>query len=611
MNRQRWLMGVGVGLVLWTTIGVGVAEGQTIPPVGANGLPLTTDANGSPITVAVSLFQGGVNVTSTWLPEPLQPVTISVTVGGVAVTATIKLVCPDGTLVDGTLVTVCPVANAAFNPIASTPPLVRTSAYPGVCTNTGVSTDLDFLSADFTFNPLTNELMPMDCGGMAVIQVSDTGLAGEPFTFVLPRDSDFDGIPDIYEARFCPAESPNCLEASADADSGVSVSAPTGDGLAAFDEYRGFMVSGKHVRTDPTQKDLFLHLVNTADCIDGFFVGRPTVQCGTSYLSGGAKTYPVPTAPNATLEVPLTATTPGAIVTFTTGNSPVFGTAHVRGEIVANGVGRARIVSVTSATSATAEVIVPFAGTALAPGQWKVAESIFATVYSLVPPERVHLIGHVPDGTNRLTTEWVDSLVSFAPSQNLTIPTTTPPDRTVNPNRLYGPVQRGVRVMEGLNLDNPSTLGWAYGVASPNTAGNIVVFTQRIINYITGLITDGGSSIVRYSTFVNGVWTTPKAVPDDNPTMEPGDGAPGNQAVRDFILSKAMQYYVGMEVGHSLDLTPTIIETNRTSYGYHYAPFTGDCLDQALTVKLKSGFNTFYIASLCGTTDQSQFLISP
>lgn len=575
MRGQGWLVRAGLGLLGWAGIGLGVADAQGIPPVDATtGVPISS-------TVTVSIFQeGGRNVTDAWLPEPGQTVTIGVNVGGAPVSATIALVSPGASQ------------------------LVRTSAYPGVCTNSGSSVDF---SPDFTLN--ANELTSTDCGGRAVIQVTGTGVSGEPFTFVVPRDSDFDGIPDIYEARFCPATSPNCLVADADIDAGASSTAPIGDGITNFDEYRGFMVSGKHVRTNPTQKDLFVHLVNPADSINGVFV--TSARCETSCFGGGTVTYPTPTAPNATLTLPAAAGTAGTVGTFTT-NTAVFGTAHVRGEIIGNAGGLARIVSVASATSVTAEVMLAFPGTtALSAGQWKVSESLFANVFSLVPPERVHLLGYAPGATSFLTTEWVEGFVSLVPSQTLTVPATDPPDRTVNANRVYGPVQRGVRVMEGLNTESTSVLGWSYGVDSPNVAGNTLVFTQRILDYINGLIDDGGTSRLKYSTFVNGAWTTPTLAPDGDPTTATGDGNPANQDVRNFILSKVMQFYVGMEVGHSVDLTPTVQGTNKTSYGYHYAPFTGDCLDQAITNKVKSGFNTFYIPSLCSSTDLSQFLISP
>jgi hypothetical protein len=64
-----------------------------------------------------------------------------------------------------------------------------------------------------------------------------------------------------------------------------------------------------------------------------------------------------------------------------------------------------------------------------------------------------------------------------------------------------------------------------------------------------------------------------------------------------------------MEVGHSLDLTPDIQGTSKTSYGHHFAPGTGDCLDQAITTTSKSGTVTFYIPSLCGNADQAQFVL--
>ena len=118
------------------------------------------------------------------------------------------------------------------------------------------------------------------------------------------------------------------------------------------------------------------------------------------------------------------------------------------------------------------------------------------------------------------------------------------------------------------------------------------MFTQRIINYITSL---SGSATLRYSTasLVNGAWTWSTPISAD----------------RNFILSKAFQFYTGHEIHHSLDLTPGVQGTNRTTYGHHFAPGTGDCLDQAITTTSKSGTVTFYIPLVCGTADQTQFLI--
>jgi hypothetical protein len=187
----------------------------------------------------------------------------------------------------------------------------------------------------------------------------------------------------------------------------------------------------------------------------------------------------------------------------------------------------------------------------------------------------------------------VDNFVSLVPAQTLTISDSVT-DRTVNPNRLYGPAQKGVRVMEGLNINSSSVLGWSFGVASPNEAGNVVVFTQRILNYLNGLM-PATATLIRYSTasLVNGAWTWSSPLTVD----------------RNFILSKAFQFYTGHEIQHSLDLTPGVQGTAKTTYGHHYAPGTGDCLDQAITTTSKSGTVTFYIPSICGTADQAQFLI--
>jgi hypothetical protein len=121
-----------------------------------------------------------------------------------------------------------------------------------------------------------------------------------------------------------------------------------------------------------------------------------------------------------------------------------------------------------------------------------------------------------------------------------------------------------------------------------------------------------GATTFRYSTasLSNGVWSwsSPIPVPDGDPTINQ-DGVATNPGVRDFILSKAFQFYTGHEIHHSLDLTPQVQGTNKTTYGHHFAPGTGDCLDQAITVTSKSGTVTFNIPGLCGTADQAQFVI--
>ena len=95
------------------------------------------------------------------------------------------------------------------------------------------------------------------------------------------------------------------------------------------------------------------------------------------------------------------------------------------------------------------------------------------------------------------------------------------------------------------------------------------------------------------ASLVNGVWTWSAPLTVD----------------RNFILSKGFQFYTGHEIHHSLDLTPSVQGTSKTTYGNHFPPGTGDCLDQAITTTSKSGAVTFYIPSVCGTADQTQFLV--
>src|SRR6266404_1732317 len=553
---------------------VAVAYGQILP-VGAGLVPRT----GSPVTV--SILQNGVDVTSTWLPEPGVPVTIRV---NGPTSGPITLVCPDGrdgppcgsfTFAAGTN----PFLNKALNP-----PIARTSAYPGICTNSGLPTDVAYDAPDFIFDPTTNILTPTDCGGMAVIRVPTSTTTSE--LFILPQDDNANGIPEIWERVFCPGNT--CPTGAEDADAGPGAGLPNGDGLSAFDEYRGFMVSRVHVRTDPRQRDVFVHLVNASN------PGVATAQCGAgSLLGGGPLMYPTPTPPGVTI-TPSAAS--GTSATFTaSGGGPPFTTAHIGGEIAA-GTGRARIVSVLNATTVVANVTAPFANTASIPS-WPLSKSLSANLQTLVPAIAIHVLGYTPGGTNLFTDEWVDKFSSLTPPQTLNV-TDDVSDRVVNPNRLYGTPQKGIRIIECLDTNAPSVLGWAYGVGSPNSVGNVIVFTQRIVNYITGLI-NPSPSIVKYSTFSGGVWTPP--------TLVLGTGDPASVDVKNFVISKAIQFYLGMEAGHSLDLTPLIMTSGKNVFGHHFAPGTGDCLDQTATNKDKSGVNTFYIPSSCGGTDQSEF----
>ena len=280
------------------TVLAGVLAGLVLmaPPAGAGPImPVSSAVEnfapllGSPVTI--SIYQGGADITNTWRPTwnptadaAARTVHVVVNINGVpTVPASISLVEP---AVPVTAALFTGTVNPFINPATNT---LTTSAYPGNCTNYGPRTDL---SLDFTFSnvgvPLTTPngpatgfpLTSQDCGGFAVLSVT---VNGSPFTFVMPQDSNANGIPDGWENVFCPGNT--CPTGREDSDGGPVTPAQSGDGIAALDEYRGFIVSGAHVSTDPRQKNLFVHLVNP--------------QCGAvppapadSLLGGGAKAYP-------------------------------------------------------------------------------------------------------------------------------------------------------------------------------------------------------------------------------------------------------------------------------------------------------------------------------
>ncbi len=614
MNRHTWVFRAAVGGLAWAWLGLGLAQAGVIPSTDPATLKLRVDATGLPLpgNPTVSLYQldstlpptltssspsrcvttGTAfyrDVTDCWLPgwDPLNlGKSVFIVINGSTAAPTLVAPIPPPAF---------PLAAGAANPFVAA---LTTSAYPGNCTNFGTDTGPDFtllasktLQTSATTSVVGYELKPNDCGGMAVIQVA-TG--GGTFTFILPKDGTgtvaANGIPEIFENLYG-----GNLNPSGDIDTGPAATSPVGDGISTADEYRGFIVSGVQARGNLLQKDIFVHLVNP-QCSTG--AGSTT----SLLLAGG---YPVPTSlgASATLTPPATAGTVGVIGTFTA-SAAVFTNANTLGEIVRTAGGRARILAVASSTAVTAQITQSFPSTSpLSSGSWQLSESLFANVYGFLSPERVRLLGYAPGSPNPVTSEWVDNFQSYTDLGGLQYtPAGSASDRVVNVNRLYGPAQKGIRVIECLDDGSTSPYGWALGgTGSPNTIGNVVIYTKRVVNQITLLISNGAPRSVQYSPMLTYSsqakdWT-PKTVV----------GASGDAGVQNFIISKALQFYVGMEVGHSLDL-------NRTaSAPPHFAAFSGDGLDQAITSKLDktastSTFNTFYIPTVYGTADQSQLL---
>jgi hypothetical protein len=517
MTKATSSIQVLLGLAVWATIGV--AEGGVIRPViEATGLP---DPNA---TVSATIFdQNGRDVTDTWVPtwsppDRVTPVYVAFNAGGAPVTpSTVTLVPP-----------VLPVViNGTTNPALAS---LSTSAYPGRCTNfSSVPEPAD--PSDYTFsstgvaipnnpNRIGFLLTPQDCGGIAVLRATINGASR---VFVLPQDSNRNGIPDIWEAQFCPNNT--CPTGLEDNDTGPVAGSPVGDGIAALDEYRGFIVSGRHASGDPRQRDVFVHLAN-AQCTTA------TVPVSAALLGGGSKTYP-------------------------TDNS-----------------------------------------------------SLFESLLSLVPGSQVHVLGYVPGQLNSTTDEWVDRFVSFTQSggfQYLSATgalTTVAPvdDRRINKNAIFPlglpsttgtPIQKGLRITECLDTAATAPLGTT-GIGTTNGPDNSLVYTRRIVNYLTGLI-NASTKPLKLLVFENGTWVS--KVP------------PSGVVDADFVISQAMKFYVAHELTHSTRLTPTIEGTSRTSYGYHHAPGTGSVMDQQIVQKIEKTTNSFYIPSVYNGADRGSYKI--
>jgi hypothetical protein len=437
MKKSTWMIRGVVGLLAWIGIGFAVAEAAAvIYPVSTVSTTLPPFQPNTASTVTVSILKGGVDVTATWLPEPGE--TVQIVVNGLA-SPTISLVCPESAG------SPCPDATATVNPIASV--TLKTSAYPGRCTNFDNPSPLTRFSSDFQLSG--NNLTSNDCGGMAVIRVTATSPATD-LTFILPQDNNFNGIPEIWESIFCPGTPSTCPRGNEDNDASAS-NLNNGDGIAAFDEYRGFIVSGTHVRTDPRQKDLFVHPVNP-QCLATFALNTNPLSSTASFVGGGT-------------------------TTFATGDT-FFGNVNTL-----SGVQVRRLGYTANATNYTTnEWIDRFAA------------------YSVQAQDTGTALGTV------------SGFVFRDASSNLT---QTPPldDRQINKNAVYPvagtTIQKGLRVIECVVNDTSTTMGVAT-LGSPNGGDNAIIYTQRIVNNYATLGATSGAANLCYQTY-QGASLTPTA----------------------------------------------------------------------------------------------------
>ena len=473
------------GWIVWAVAlggSIGLAAGAALAgPIA----PLATTAN-APVVTLSALLPTGEDIADTYLPE------VSVDAAGV---------------VTGRAVTLR--VNGAPGQTFTLAPSF--TAWPGTCTNFSAPRLAGTESSDTTANGAPKPdftlvgtlLTSLDCGGTATLTVSD---GFNSYTFQLPRDANGNGIADTFEAAFG-----GNLDPAADPDK---------DGISNFDEYRGFIVSRKLVRGDPTKKDLFAFLVN----------------------------------PQATLSLSLPA-------------------------------GESLIGKLPNET----RTVYPTDGTPLN-----------AFMDSLSPVARVHLIGMkrnaagnlIFDGLNRSTDEMVDRLASFslaggretwvyrttdAPAPTVTVTnlnrkSTPADDRGISTNRRRFdlespprtrlPLQKVIRIIESLDVRSTTPVG-SSSWGSPNGLNEAIIYTQRIVNFITSQtpVTTPATPIW-YSTHNGQAW------------------GPYLQVDRNFVISKMMQFVFAHEgTGHDIKLTAAA-----TSLGFHDPTLTGGMMDSQVQV---------------------------
>jgi hypothetical protein len=437
--------------------------------------------------------------------------------------------------------------------------------YPGKCTNFGAPTD----TGPDVVVVAPNQLVIKDCGARALIRVNGS------YDFVIPADSDNDGLPDIWEQQESTALSstqcPNrltCIDPNADSET-IGANVNSGDGYANIDEYRGFIANNTHVRTKTTQKDLFAHLVNP--------------QC--SKVSGTA-----------------------------------LPTGGVTDSLVGRVAGDSRLIFPSASPSTT-----------LDPG------SLFGNFLSLGGASgavAIHLLDFQPGSINVSSDEWVDN---FDRLNGLTVVYKTGTDglvsdRQVNLNALKvltdvtGNLikQKGVRIIECVDNVVNSPIGYAIfppgiSVGNPDQDTNSIVYTQRIwkdfeqvLNYASskGAVSAYktcalNDSCVYFQTYKFGFDSRGAPVT----TYDPPTPLKVN---RNFIVSKYIQYIIGMETGHSVALTPVL---QIAQYGAHYAPGSGDNLDQRIlakdSTKVGTGGVIYYLPTMYGSKSNDCFQLKP
>lgn len=505
MKKKMRMTLMTIAFVGWVGLFSGSANADTIYRIDPNNhnIPILT-----PPTITI--------LATNWLPEPEQTITVQV----------------NGVTVQG------------FT--------LESSHYTGVCTNFGTGTGDDFTLGTVIGNQFS--LTSHDCGGSATLTVTDT--ANNQFVFKIPQDSNNNDIPDVWETLYGgnldatsdqenppdPNNStkpnppdPNCLE-----------SCREGDGISAFDEYRGFIVSSadktsgydtsvlqantKHIRTNPLVKDLFVHVVNN-ECA----TAPPPMGTFSHYFRAGVDMF-----------AGLSTLVDGVQIHFLDYTPGVFPNPK---------------------TSSL----------------WEDYFDHFA----------------IPN------TVWFKTAANVLTNMETDVPT----DRQINKNAMKpvmnqttnSTIQKGVRLIE-CQATNKDVLGWAnWGTpnkslsSTANYAGNSIVFPERVRQDVQTKLADAGLRQIWWAKF------NPKTALWE--TQSPALAANQNQDTQDFLATNQIQYLVGMELGHLTQLRPSILN------GYHSATGHGSEMDATIQVTKDSKNTatkkyTFYIPSQFLLEDQ-------
>src|SRR6185503_16762856 len=109
-------------------------------------------------------------------------------------------------------------------------------------------------SSSFTNNTASVVLQCWDYGGFATVTAKYSGAST---SMRLPLDANHNWMPDVgWKTVGQPVLDDNSR--FTDTETGPSGNLNQSDGFVGFEEFRGFVAKGLHVRLDPAKKDLFV-----------------------------------------------------------------------------------------------------------------------------------------------------------------------------------------------------------------------------------------------------------------------------------------------------------------------------------------------------------------